>query len=241
MKKQTLTALLCIAMCVGFVPAASADLGVFAVAKVSSLGVGGDVGYRFGDFVSARINFNYIGWGVGGVVADDVNWHIAGKSEKGVRFSSNFTMATLGAVLDVYPLGKFENQFARNLFVSGGVYLNWNEVNATGAINPLALFGSGLGTPGFVVGAPVAKLKYNLVSPYAGLGWQGWFNDKSSWRLQFLLGALFQGAPNISITGYNPAVPGVATTISRLRSDVKSVAELFQVIPVVSIGIGYSF
>ncbi|MFP5239385.1 MAG: hypothetical protein ACLGQW_06110 [Acidobacteriota bacterium] len=229
-------------MCIGSAGGASADLGIFAVAKVSSLGLGGDVGYKFGDFISARINFNYLGWGFAGVAAEDVNWHLAGKSEKGVHFSINFKMTTLGAVLDVYPLGRFENQFAKNLFISGGAYLNWNEVNATAAINPLAIFSvDGGGVPGIAVGAPVARVKYSIISPYAGLGWQGWFYAGSNWRLQFLLGALFQGPADITITGYNPAVPGVGSTIARVRSDVRSVANQFQVLPVVSLGVGYSF
>lgn len=209
---------------------AQTESGFFVLGKASSLGVGGDVGYKFNNYVAAKVNVNGISWYFG-------KFHYSG-----ISFSGTANLINAGALIDVYPLGGLDNGFAKNFYVSGGVYLNWNEARATTSVNPLQMYSLGRQQVlGAGIGSPTAKLKYNLVDPYVGIGWQGWFTPQSNWQFQFNAGILFQGPADVKITGYNAATPGVTAGITHIRSQIKSVADGYQVYPVISLGIGYKF
>lgn len=208
-----------------------ADSGhVYLMPKVSTLGVGGDLGYRAGAYFGLRANVNGIHVGFGRFSAN------------GLDFSGHLDMFTLGVLADFYPLGGLGDPVLANIAVTGGFYYNGNTGYGDAAVDPDVTYAvSGQSFRGSDIGPVSARIRYNPISPYLGLGWNGGLTPDGGWRLHVGAGALFQGNADVTISGYDRATPGLDTAMRSLSDKVRSKADQYQVIPVVAVGIGYSF
>ncbi|MBF0530696.1 MAG: hypothetical protein HQK55_15815 [Deltaproteobacteria bacterium] len=86
------------------------------------------------------------------------------------------------------------------------------------------------------------EVKFNAIAPYAGVGYTVGLSDDNRWKLDFDLGALYMGIPEVKIDAYNPlGLPQVQQILDRETSRIKGRANDFQWWPVICIGLSYVF
>jgi hypothetical protein len=145
---------------------------------ISTLGLGGDVGIRFNDFIGVRVAGN--AW-----VAD----FDAGYGD--IDYNVDFTLASVGPMLDVYPFGGVFR-------ITGGFRYNMNGVGLTATPNTNITIGGTTYTPG-QVGTLDGDIDLNTLAPYVGLGLEFTLLN-GMMALGAEAGVLFQGEPSVSLS-----------------------------------------
>ena len=144
---------------------------------ISTLGLGGDVGVRFNDYFGVRIAGN--AW-----LAD------FDASYGDIDYDIDFTLASVGPMLDVYPFGGV-------LRFTAGFRYNMNGVGLSATPNTNITIGGTTYTPA-QIGKIDGDLDFNAIAPYVGLGLEATFID-GFMALGFEGGVLFQGEPSVSL------------------------------------------
>ena len=197
---------------------------------VSTLGVGGDIGYRTGEYFGLHANVNGISLGIGRFSAN------------GMDFGGHVDLFTLGLLADFYPLGALGDPILANIAITGGLYYNANTGYGDASVDPDITYDiGGQSFRGSDIGPVTAKIRYNPISPYLGLGWQGGLSQDGGLRLHVGAGALFQGGSSVSIDGFDHNTPGLDAAMRELSAKVRDKADQYQVVPVVAVGVGYCF
>lgn len=156
------------------------------------------------------------------------------------RYDADLKLRMLDALVDFYPMNS-------GFRLTGGLILNGNKFDAsakpTGA-GSYTFNGNAYSTAS--VGRVDAKVDFNTVAPYLGLGWGSSVQQKQGWTFVADLGVMFQGSPDVSIKSSGCTVS--AAICNQLTSDLKGEesklkreADSFKFYPVVRAGIGYNF
>ena len=198
-----------------------------------TLGLGASVGLDVSDGVVARGLFNMF----------SLDYE---ETESGNTFDGDLDLQSIGLVGDWHP---FDSGFR----VTGGAYLNNNEVSATAIDQDLEIGGRSY------AGRIDMLLDFETLAPYFGAGWTSDSVGKPGWSFSVDAGLLYQQAPRLSASGtvggcsFSLSTEGEATVrgcpdSSVLAADLEAEhADLsvdlddFEWYPVLSIGVSYRY
>ena len=158
-----------------------------------------------------------------------------------VSYDADLKLKNIGLLLDHHP-------FSGGFYVSAGVYYNGNSAdfkatptNGTYDINDNTYNATDIG---YLKG----KTNFNKFAPFIGIGYDNSIFGNGNIFFSSKLGAIYQGSPNIDLTGVcGPAIEGTSRCIE-LQNDIKveqqtlnNDADGFKWWPVISIGLTYKF
>ena len=132
-----------------------------------------------------------------------------------------------------FPLSPFR--------LTGGLYSNGNEFNATSGDNGAIIFIGGDPYPADAVGTVAAKASFDSNSPYLGVGFDFTVLGKVGMNLDF--GVLWQGSPQVSIAtdGLLTGDPIFEASLEAERAELENELSDYKAWPVVSLGFVFNF
>jgi hypothetical protein len=206
-----------------FSAAAFADIQVAVGPKIGTLGLGLEAlvaSEEMADVLNLRLGVNAFRYSRE-IHKDSVKWN------------GKLNLRTLGAFLDYHP-------FCNSFRLSAGPVLNDNNLNLSVTPSQNITINGRTYTPA-QVGQAKGKLKFNKVSPYLGVGYEGAFINESALSFNMEAGVLFQGKAkgNFSANG----TLANAQLLTDLQSNAEKAANkgLIRYYPVVSLGFKYRF
>ncbi len=195
-------------------------------AKISTLGLGLEAAFPMTQSIDVRLGLHTYKYGFNQTTTSD------GLT---TNFIGNLQLQSLQALADWHP---WEGSFR----VSGGLVYNNNKFTMTARPDGIGNINIG-GVTYNAAGASVnATVDFNKVAPYLGIGW-GRTPKNTGLSFTSDIGVAFQGAPNSNITTTGiPDVNGtLAADTAKANADLKNELKSFNIYPVISIGIGYTF
>lgn len=194
--------------------------GIGLSAKVSTLGVGGDVTVGVNDYLGVRFGVNGFGW--------SPSW----KEDEGT-INGDFQWLSYGAMLDYYPAGG-------GFRLTGGLLLNKNKVKLTADLDkPVELDGTD-----YNLSDLKGEITFADTAPYLGFGYGNAVGVGQRWHFTCDFGVMFQGEPKISASAKasDPALQGIVDeALEREVADIQDDANAFQFYPVIAVGAAYKF
>lgn len=191
--------------------------------KLSTLGFGLEGAFPMIPTVDARIGLNTFKKSINKTSTSNGN---------DTNYTGHLNLESLEALADWHP-------FTGSFRISGGLVYNNNNLSMTA--QPGAGGTVSIGGISYPVGSGQsvdAKIDFNKVAPYLGIGW-GRTPKNSGLSFTSDIGILFQGSPKASVT---TNITGVAAAdINKANSDLNSSLNNFKIYPVISIGVGYTF
>ncbi len=189
-------------------------------ARISTLGVGAEFGYRIAPNWSIR------------AIANGYNQNYHTTSDN-IDYRGELKLGSFGIQAD-YHLSE-TNPF----YLTVGLYGNGNKIDATATPTTTTNIGGVPFTPE-QIGTLTGRAKYKSTAPYLGLGWR-WTTGAVSWNLE--AGAYFQGSPNVTLTsnGTYASNPTYQQALEQERQTLKSDLDDLKTWPVVAFGVGYHF
>jgi len=191
--------------------------------KGGTLGIGGEAGIALTDDFVLRGGINYLKFDFDSTISD-IDYTMEPEFKNG------------SLLLDWHP-------FSGDFRLTGGLYVNGNEINVDGTYRRDLL------PPEFQQYAGLVRVKgtvdFNSISPYAGMGWNSNHGQKG-WGIAFDVGVMFQGSPNISdlyveapldIGGH----PEVVRFLDEQKKAIEDDLDPFQYYPVASLTLSYNF
>ena len=202
--------------------ATTAQSGVGLTLKVGSTGVGGDVTVGLTENLNIRAGVAYFTW-----TQDNVG---GGTDKKDFKLD----LLNVPITLDWHPIT------GNGFRISAGVMFN-NDRGEISAKNGQTV---SINDRDYVVSSFSGKVDFNKVGPYLGIGYGNAADTSAHWHFSSDLGVVFVGAPNVSLdaTALNPAEqPALNADVEQQRQKYSDDAKPFQVYPVVSFGVSYTF
>lgn len=220
--------------------AAFADTrGVNVSAKISTLGLGLEVGAPVTEHFSARI------------VGNSFSYSTDYTDDEDNEYDGKLKLGGFGAVADYHP---FKGSFR----VSAGAMSNRFALSAktAGDNNDFQFETDDFEYNG--QGSAAINIEARKFAPYLGLGWATAPKSTNRLRFSFDVGALLQGSPraNINISGDGTVTdketgetrpanftndPGVQQDIEAYENSLNDEAKDFKIYPVISFGVGWAF
>lgn len=188
---------------------------------ISTLGLGGDVGVRFNDFIGLRVVGN--AW-----VADfDATYG-------GVDYGVDFNLASVGPMVDIYPFGSV-------LRFTAGFRYNLNNLGLDATPTTSVTFGGNTYTPA-EAGTVTGDVDFNTFAPYVGLGLEATFLGDTL-ALGFEGGVLFQGSPSVSLRGNGTlaADPTFNADLAREADEIEDDLSILAYYPVLRLYMTFRF
>ena len=196
--------------------------------KVGTFGAGIDVSRMLNEKVALRANINGL----------RINRN---EDLDDISYDATLSLLTVGVLADYYP---FETSFR----LSGGLYYNGNKLEGTA--RPASGETIDLGDNNYIgvnqIGRVDAKIDFNKVAPYLGVGW-GNKPSSGGWGFTFDLGVMYQGSPEV----YANAVPNaslsqsdkdkIAADVEKERKKIEDDASSYKWYPVLMLGVNYTF
>ena len=132
-----------------------------------------------------------------------------------------------------FPLSPFR--------LTGGLYANGNEFNASSGDNGAIIVIGGDPYPADAVGTLSAKAAFDSTSPYFGVGFDFTVFGKVGMNLDF--GVLWQGSPQVSIAndGLLAGNPIFEASLDAERAELEDELADYKAWPVVSLGFVFNF
>lgn len=222
MKNKIMSALIVSAILASTAAYAEPDTNIFTTVKVSTLGAGIDLGYKFNPYFDLRANVNGLKYSRDADIND-------------VKYDADLKLLTAGLLADYYP---FQNGFR----LTAGAYYNGNKLSGTGRATK-----DYYGIDPNDYGYETASVEYKKFAPYVGFGYQT-NDDDSNWIFTADLGVLYQGKAKVrnGTTCYNQFVctalqSRIDQENAEQRDEIQDKADKLKWYPVASIGIGYRF
>lgn len=180
---------------------------------ISTLGIGGDAGVRFGKFFGLRLAGN----------AYSTSFDTA---YGGVDYDIDFNLASVGPMFDYYPFGRI-------LRLTAGFRYNMNNIAMTATPKTSFTFGGTTYTPA-EAGSVKGELDFNAIAPYLGVGVETRFIGDTL-ALGFESGVLFQGAPSVSLKGNGTAAGNAAfnADLNKEASQIETDLSMLTYYPVI--------
>jgi hypothetical protein len=184
--------------------------------NISTLGIGVEGGYRWNDYWGARAGVNAFGFN-----------YVYHDNKSDLHNSVNLLSA--GVTADYHP-------FAGDFRLSGGFRLSANKV--TGKMRNLVKKDKS-GT--ITIRDPLThySVRQNIVQPYIGTGYSVEIKERMS--LNFDLGALYAGSPELSV---NSRAERYGFTRREINNEIRRQRDRlapFQIYPVVQVGFNIKF
>ncbi len=189
-------------------------------ARLSTLGLGAEFGYKASPHWTLRAQAN----------AFDYDYDTTADQ---IKYNGKLKLGSFGLLADYH--------FTENspFYVSAGLYANGNKINATA--DPAAQTDiGGLPFTPEQIGTLSARAKFKSTAPYLGLGFR-WGAGPVSLNLE--AGAYFQGSPTVTLTsnGTLASQPVYQQALERERQDLQNDVDDLKTYPVVAASIGYKF
>jgi hypothetical protein len=194
--------------------------------KVSTLGLGAEAAFPLAQSVDVRLGFN--------TFKKDFSKSTITNGLP-TNYDGDLKLGSVEALADWHPM---DSSFR----VSGGLLLNNNKFSLTGQPSSGTINIGGVTYP-IPPGASVkATVDFNNVAPYFGIGW-GRSPKHTGLSFTSDVGVVFQGAPKSNITTTNIPDPygTLAADTAKANADLKDELKNFNIYPVISFGIGYTF
>lgn len=191
--------------------------------KASTLGAGIEIEQNFNDTFGGRLGLNYFTYNYDGT-EDDISYEI------------DLDLFTVAALVDWHP-------FSGSFRVSAGGIYNGNELSVLGQPtgNTYEIGDSTYDADD--VGTLSGTIDFDDIAAYTGIGWNTAFdNEGAGWGFIADIGVLFQGVPQakLSATGL-AADPVFQNDLEKEQQNLQSDLDEFEMYPVVSVGVTYSF
>ena len=216
--KKWMQIILVMAVLVLFGQPAFADVGL--TGKIGTLGYGADLTVGLTPNANLRAGFNIFSYEME-------------SDEEEAEIQAEIDWQTIAALFDWHPAsGGFR--------ISAGLLLNNNEILLSA-------------TPGesveindveYLITDLNGKVSFNDLAPYLGIGFGNAASENSRWHFSFDLGVMFQGEPKISInaTAANPGQQAqLDANLEEERKDIEDESKPFNIYPVLSFGLSYTF
>jgi len=220
MKKSTMSILVVVAAALSF-PAQAAGLALGA--RASTLGLGVDLTTAFTSFLNGRAGFNYFSYS-------------ETRTESDVRYDADLKLQSVTALLDWHP-------FAGGFRITAGALINGNRLDMTA--KPAASFTIGNNTyTANQAGVLSAKVDFDDVAPYLGIGWGNAVADNQGFSFALDLGVLFQGSPKAKLAAVGGALANDPAFLADLRQEERNLnhdLNNFELYPVIGAGVAYRF
>lgn len=188
--------------------------------RAGTLGVGGEVGVSIIPGVTLRGAFNTFEYSF----EEELD---------GVNYDGDLNLGSFGAQVDLAPFPFVP------VYVTGGVYVNDNEISAAGRPTGDVQIGNDTFTAD-EVGTLNTSFAFDDIAPYAGLGFKF-----TLIKVQFALegGAFFQGAPQASLTatGTLASDPTFQAELEQERQNIQNDLDNFEIYPVVNGSVRWKF
>lgn len=131
--------------------------------------------------------------------------------------------------------------FQGNFNLTAGVFINQNGFNVTGTPTGGTYTFNGHTYTASQVGSLTGKTHFNGAAPYVGIGWG---DPMDGGRLTFTanVGAIYEGAPNVSLTATGAAAnPLLASDVQAEQNSLNNKVSGYQWWPVMGVGLMYRF
>jgi hypothetical protein len=210
--------------------------GAFSAgAKIGTLGIGGEVGYRPWQMFGVRID--------GEAFSFDDNGIRVGRT----NYNASANLQSYGALADLYPVGE-------SFRITGGLRLNENELRGSATSVTTSILGRSTTIPVDDFGELGGKVTFNKLAPYLGFGWGGTLAPGLNITTDF--GVMFQGNPKASVAaGLNSTGQALAnstfsaglvneyvgTGLAAEQAELQHYVNGYDFFPVIEIGLTYKF
>ncbi|MDE2120930.1 MAG: hypothetical protein KGJ64_09560, partial [Betaproteobacteria bacterium] len=179
--------------------------GVAVSADAGTLGGGVSARFSLSDNVDARLGLHGLNYSYNTV-------------SQGDNYSGRLKLQNLEVFADWYP-------YAGSFHVTGGVVLNKDRFALNGQANNGTFTFNGDTYTADQVGAVQAKVSFNRVAPYLGVGWNTGSMRDAGWHLSSDIGLMYLGRPKATLTATgaagNPALAAdIAAAQAQLQSDL---------------------
>jgi len=194
--------------------------------KGGTLGVGAEVGLGLTDSIILRGGADYLKFNFDSTI-DQVDYNMEPE------------LKNASLLLDWHP-------FANGFRLTGGVYLNDNEINVDGTYRKDLIPGQYQQYAHLTDLAHVkGTVDFNTFAPYAGLGWASNHGAKG-WGVAFDVGVMFQGEPKVSDLHAESNFglenhPEVVQFLDEQKQAIEDDLNEFRYYPVASINLTYNF
>lgn len=148
---------------------------------------------------------------------------------------------TAGVNLQGEPITVSWFPFHGGFNLTGGLFINQNGFKVTGTPTGGTYTLNGQTYTASQVGSLTGQTNFNSAAPYVGIGWG---DPMDGGRLTFTanVGAIYEGAPNVSLTATGAAAnPMLASDVQAEQNNVNSKLNGFQWWPVMGVGLMYRF
>ena len=206
-------------------PAAADGLAVGA--GVGTLGFGVHAAKEVNSFLALRLNANVGTFTVPnmGLFATDFG---------GISYDVEADLKTVGLLADFHPLGV--SPIGDGFVVTGGVYYNKNEINAT--TGPVSV---DVGGSGIVAVNLVGNISFDEFAPYLAVGYDGTFHSILPVAFFARAGVLFQGSPSVSLTDISGSGFVNQTQLNTEAAQIEADLSNYEYYPVLTVGLSISF
>ena len=197
-----------------------------------TLGLGANAGFSVSEQLTMRAMINYL----------ELDYE---ETESGNRYDGDLDLQSFGLVAEWHP-------FANGFRLTGGAFLNNNEVSATAQDDDLDIGGTAYDA------RMSARVDFDSIAPYLGVGFDSGFGEPG-FGFAFDVGVLYQGSPRISGSGsvgnncsFEISRGGAATISNGCPGGLKADLELehadleddidgFVWYPALSLGVSYRY
>lgn len=215
-----------IILCFLLAHSAYAQFGVSV--KVGTPGIGVDLTGHLTDTLNARLGLNMFNFSYDDNGDDSEN---GGKADE---ISAELKLLTVPALLDWHP---WKNRFR----LSAGLVLNNNKINLSAVPGDTV----DINDNEYAVSSLSGEASFNSIAPYIGIGC-GNAAEKANghWHFAFDLGVMFQGAPEIDLAAVAANASQQASLdidLEAEKKDLEDDAKVFNVYPVLTFGVSYTF
>jgi hypothetical protein len=189
-----------------------------AVVKVSTLGITAEGLRSFGPDLNARLGFSFFSYKLEG----------GGGTKDDYKYAASANLTSVSLLADYFP---FQNW----LRLTGGLVINLNKAELE--MDPAKSYtvGGQTYTPA-TIGGMDAKIDFNKVSPYIGLGIGNPTAGESGLGFTFDVGAMYHGSPKVNLNATGLLAPS-ADQAALIESNL----DWFKFYPVLSLGLSYKF
>jgi hypothetical protein len=192
-------------------------------ANIGTLGIGVNLDRSFSSNIGGRLGASF-----GSIGAD--------RTESGIDYNATLNFNSFQLLGDFYPFGS-------GLRLTGGLMYQNNRfsVNSKPTNNAYTINGTQYSSA--EVGGLQGEFQYaNAIAPYVGIGYGKGSSDGFGFNAD--LGVLFTGAPKVNLNATNPVFNNNATTRSQIDAQARQTEndlQGFNLYPVLSVGVSYSF
>lgn len=189
--------------------------------KAGTLGLGVEGTFRLSDRFNLRAGLNNYSYSTD-------------ETASGIQYDADLDLKSAALLLDWHP-------FAGTFRLSAGLMSNKNALHLLATPTSDQTIGGNPYTPADI-GTLSGDVTFKKSVPYAGIGW-GNAAKRGRIGISFEIGAMFQGSPDVSLRGNGGLAgdPAFEADLRREEQEAEADLEDFELYPVISLGLSFTF